>query len=73
MFNFKSLIKCNLTLKVLWVKFSYQQQYPGDHGGDAHGHGHNHGDVHNEEDMDHLSGPVHDFGLHGRHEDSHTG
>lgn len=52
---------------------SYKARYPGDNGGDSHGHGHDHGDVHNEEDMDNLSGPVHDFGLHDRHEDSHAG
>lgn len=62
--------------KNMWIdvcRISYKPRYPGDHGEDAHGHGHDHGDVHNEEDMDNLSGPVHDFGLHDRHEDSHAG
>lgn len=50
------------------------RRYPGDSWEDSHGHGHIHaGDAHNEEEMDHLSGPVHDFGVHGNHEDSHVG
>lgn len=54
-------------------KPSWQQRYPGDQGEDAHGHGHGQGDAHNEEDMDALSGPVHDFGIHDNHEDAHAG
>ena len=38
-------------------------------GEDSHGHGHGHGDSHNEEQMDQLSGPVRDFGIHENHED----
>lgn len=49
-------------------------RYPGDTGGlDSHGHGHGHGDAHDEGDMDDLSGPDHDVGFHGAHEDSHVG
>ncbi|KAI9554896.1 hypothetical protein GHT06_020174 [Daphnia sinensis] len=51
----------------------HKPRFPGDDGEDAHGHGHDHGDAHNEEDMESLAGPVRDFGLHGRHEDSHAG
>ncbi|KAK4006269.1 hypothetical protein OUZ56_011424 [Daphnia magna] len=49
----------------------HKPRFPGDDGEDAHGH--DHGDAHNEEDMESLAGPVRDFGLHGRHEDSNAG
>ncbi|KZS00858.1 Glycoprotein-N-acetylgalactosamine 3-beta-galactosyltransferase 1, partial [Daphnia magna] len=51
----------------------HKPRFPGDDGEDANGHGHDHGDAHNEEDIESLAGPVRDFGLHGRHEDSHAG
>lgn len=49
----------------------HKPRFPGDDGEDAHGH--DHGDAHNKEDMESLAGPVRDFGLHGRHEDSNAG
>lgn len=58
-----------------WFNSARYERYPGDRGEDeAHGHGHGHADAHNEEDADELAaGPVHDFGIHDTHEDSHAG
>ncbi|XP_057380449.1 glycoprotein-N-acetylgalactosamine 3-beta-galactosyltransferase 1-like [Daphnia carinata] len=51
----------------------FQPRFPGDGVNDAHGHGHGHRDAHNEEDMEIVDGPVRDFGVHDKHEDSHAG
>lgn len=65
-------------ITINWPTFVYvyptsQSRFPGDGANDAHGHGHGHRDVHNEEDMENVAGPVRDFGVHDKHEDSHAG
>ncbi|KZS02706.1 putative Glycoprotein-N-acetylgalactosamine 3-beta-galactosyltransferase 1 [Daphnia magna] len=67
----KNFILSNSEAVSLHVAKRHKPRFPGDDVEDAHGH--DHGDAHNEEDMESLAGPVRDFGLHGRHEDSNAG